>query len=50
MTFPPGRARPVTNFSAIGSDSRSTATIGIVLVASAAARTDAGPIATIALI
>ena len=50
MTFPPGRARPVTNPSAMGSDSRSTDTIGVDFVAPAAARTAAGPIATIASI
>ena len=45
MTLPPGRARLVTSPVASGSDSRSTATIGIVRVAFAAATTAAGEIA-----
>ena len=46
VTFRPGRARLVTKPAATGSDSKSTATIGMDFVAPAAARTAAGPIAT----
>lgn len=45
MTLPPGRVRVVTSPRATGSDSRSTATIGIARVAFVAAVTAAGEIA-----
>ena len=45
VMFPPGWARLRANPAPMGSLSRSTATIGIVLVASLAARTAAGPTA-----
>jgi hypothetical protein len=43
VTLPPGRASDLANPFAMGSLSRSIATMGIVLVACTAAATEAGP-------